>query len=142
WTVLLRPPPRGPCDEQRSFEIRQQRDKSRLASGEDLTVPPTSLRPATVATTMWPSWATVGRQSSRCVCHLGGFFYAAITTRFFDRSRKPADSGVRQGCALVRSAKQPPPPGGSCAVRSDVALLSERRAGLSRGSRPTGLVWL
>src|SRR5262249_3750262 len=31
-------------------------------------------RPATVATTMWPTWATVGRQSSRCVRHLGGFF--------------------------------------------------------------------
>src|SRR5262245_55618298 len=23
---------------------------------------------------MWPARATVGRQSSRCVCHLGGFF--------------------------------------------------------------------
>src|ERR1700733_3425975 len=23
---------------------------------------------------MWPAWATVGRQSSRCVCYLGGFF--------------------------------------------------------------------
>src|SRR5436190_23123615 len=23
---------------------------------------------------MWPAWATVGRQFSRCVCHLGGFF--------------------------------------------------------------------
>src|SRR5262245_61522959 len=35
---------------------------------------------------MWPARATVGRQPSRCVRNLGGFFHVAITALVFKRS--------------------------------------------------------
>ena len=57
---------------------------------------------------MWPERATVGRQPSRCVCNLGGFFHAAITTWVSDWGRKPADDRVRQRCAFLHSQTSQP----------------------------------
>src|SRR5215475_14436757 len=86
---------------------------------------------------MWLARATVGRQSSRCVCHLGGFFFAAITTWISDRGRKLTDSRVRHGRAVFHSEKHPATTGVTRPSRRDAALVSERsREHISPVARP------
>src|SRR3954471_14518695 len=48
---------------------------------------------------MWPAWATVGRQSSRCVCNLGGFFMLQSRRGFM------IGTGAVLTTALVKDAR-------------------------------------